>query len=171
MIYSIIVIGAFIVLSILSYLPFKHPEEYKKYFIANLILAISGISLLAISYFSGEYLISKYKTDAELFGWLSDYYSLFYSLAIPTFIFLLVINLISAIIFAVEKRNTHKIFMVIREVVSVLSSALLLIYPYVGYLTQNQYVNMYIYMMLSGIGMALAMRASNAIALIKQKYS
>lgn len=169
MIYSIIVVVLSVLLASLSYLSSKNQVSRRKYFIINLSLTLLGSVLLASSHLTGLFMINKYKSDLELFGWLMDNYSLYYDLAFPNFVLIFVINVIASIACVLDKRATHKVLRTVRGISSVLSSLLLLLLPYIGYFTQNQYVNMHICMMISGVGMSLVMRAADMVALIKRK--
>ena len=167
MIYGLRVLILIVALAALSFLS-KRKNDKKKLLIVNLVIALFGALLLVASYFIGIDKIAQYQSDIDLFGWLSDYYSLYYDIALPVFYILLAVNGISSASFVFERNASHKIFVVLRELLSLLSSLLLLLLPYIGFITQNQYVDMHKYMIISGVGMALAIRYSNAISLIKR---
>lgn len=169
MIYSIlviIIIASLVTLSILSYKQ-KHPTALLW---INTSLFLTGVTLFVLSYTIGTSQINALVEDTALQSWAKDYFDLYYDLSVIPFIVLFVINTIAVVLRVFDSRHRKALSQILSRAVSILSSLLLLLIPYYGYFTQNDEIPLILFIMLSGIGQALVIRAADAIGLIYPVY-
>ncbi len=171
MIYTIIIILISAILTALSIFAIKKPSHAKALIFVNLSLFVLGAALMVGSHLIATSKIDLFSSDALFHSWAIDFYNLYYMIAMPAFILLLVINVIAAVLGLFDSKQRTGFPKTLRIVASISSSVFLMLIPFYGFITQNEYIEFYTYIMASGIGQALVIRVSDMIGLIKTKHN
>ena len=143
----------------------KKPNCARMLMYINLILALLGAVMTVASHALATTEIDRFLTDVEFHSWISDFYDLYYLIALPAFILLFLTNTVAALVGLYDKKQ-KRIAKLLRPAVSVASSVLLMILPYYGLITENSRIRIYVYIMLSGIGQALIIRLADMLGLL-----
>ncbi|MBE6626849.1 MAG: hypothetical protein E7628_06700 [Ruminococcaceae bacterium] len=166
MIYTIIILLITAVLISLSVLTEKKPDLTRTMMFLNLSLSVIGAALIVLAHILATTKMNHFASNAGFHSWVSDYYQLYYLISLPAFILLFISNTVAALVNPIEKRKMKRISQILRLTVSIASSVLLLLLPYYGLITQNNQLQIYVYIMMSGIGQALIIRLSDMLGLI-----
>ncbi|MBE6541638.1 MAG: hypothetical protein E7672_04245 [Ruminococcaceae bacterium] len=122
-------------------------------------MAILGALTFTSVFFIVKHLIFSIKDDQEFVEWAWDMFTLYYSISLPVFLVLILVLLLSVLlsIFQDPKRGSSS--PVIRVMAATASSVLmLLIAPCYGFMTDNQIISIYPYILVSGLAEALIFR-------------
>lgn len=171
MIYTVLIILISAALTGLSILSVKKPELYRHMIYVNLALTLVGSAVVIASHLIAKNKIDMFASDVSFHSWATDFYNLYYMIALPAFGLLLLISIIAAVIGLFDSRQLSGLPKFLRVIVSVASSVFLMLIPYYGLITQNDNVQFYTYIMASGIGQALIIRLSDMIGSIKTKHN
>jgi len=135
------------------------PNWYKPLTVVNGVLGLLGIALaLAIHLLALSKLHSEALTPAFL-SWAKDMYGIWYQIALPVFGVLFGFLLCSTLLSLGEKHHEKGHAPVMRMILSCASSVVMLILaPFYGFMTENETLPLYQYILWSGIGLALAFR-------------
>lgn len=159
MIYAFIavIISAFLIF--LTFLGEKKPQFSRHLIIANALLSFIGCAASTVIYFVVKKTVFSGGYDTSWTEWAWDMFTLFYSISLPVIGVLLGILLLSSLIsiFTVQKKGDSS--PKIRVMAATASSIVMqILAPAYGFMTQNDTVPLYGYILLSGISQALVFR-------------
>ncbi|MBP3378722.1 MAG: hypothetical protein J6L96_08235 [Clostridia bacterium] len=169
MIYTLIILIITAALITLSVLAVKQSKLSKILVFVNLSLAVAGACTMLVSHLIATNKIDYFISDTGFYSWAIDFYNLYYMIAMPAFILLLIINVLASLIGLYDGKQRTGLPKTLRTIVSISSSVFLMLIPFYGLITKNSNVEFYTYIMASGIGQALIIRIADMIGLIKTK--
>lgn len=127
----------------------------------NAALTTVGFLLSVVIHIKAASTLANASLDANFASWASDMFDIWYQIALPTATVLLVITTIASILPLADKKQRTGVASKIRVMTACASSVLLLLLaPFYGFMTENDTVPLYQYILWSGVGMALTMRLS-----------
>jgi hypothetical protein len=153
---SIILLAALIYLTIAASMK---PKKLRLFRTANTIVGAVGIALTLGSYLIATLSINSATNEKEWAAWARDMFVGFFNLALPVFLVLFSIIVLSSIISMADKKSRGVFSVKLRTITPIAVSALLLIIAYFyAPATANQTLPLDIFIYIAGIGTALAMR-------------
>lgn len=135
------------------------PNWYKSLTVINGVLGLLGIALALAVHLLAENQLSSEALTPEFLSWAEDMYGIWYQIALPVFGVLFGFLLCSTLLSLGEKQKGKEYAPVMRMILSCASSVVMLILaPFYGFMTENETLPLYQYILWSGIGLALAFR-------------
>ena len=155
-IFSVILIAALIYLTAAAS---KNQKKLGTYRAVNTAAGILGVLIVTGAYLVGYFSIKSAKNDPEWASWAGDMFYIYYDLTVRVFLILLAVVIISSLLSLANKKTRGGFFYKIRVITPVAVSALLLLITYFyAPTTANEVLPLDLFIYLSGIGEALAMR-------------
>ena len=157
---AIIVIGMIVI----SIIPENNKDKLNSDKIINLSLGLSGLLIIALSYFICTVMIGNSSTEPEWIDWARNMFGIYYNISLPFLgVCLFVISLCIFTTVRNKKRKT-KILENITKITSVVSSAaLLLLAFFYSLFVENNILPLDIFILISGISEAFVMRLTFAL--------
>lgn len=157
-----VIISAFLIF--LTFLGEKKPQYSRHFIIANVIMSFVGTAASFIIYFAVRNSVFSGIYDETWSEWAWDMFTLFYSISLPVLGILLGILIVSSLLSIFTERKKGGTFPKVRVMAATASSIVMLILaPAYGFMTQNDVVPLYRYILASGIAQALVFRIVFAI--------
>jgi len=129
-------------------------------FFVNLALASGGVLLLAGTFFAARSTITGGGFDEEFIGWAWDMFAVFFRLSLIPTAFFFIIALLSCFVAAFDRKQRSGFPLKLRLSSFVVFSLIpLLLAPMYSFMTVNESVALDSYVLLTGIGEALLLRA------------
>jgi len=130
----------------------------------NAILSFVGAVFTIVTHFICMRALRTPALDETFTEWAQDMFGIWYQIALPVFFVLAGLPLLSSLFSIFDRKSQTGTAPKIRVITITASSALLLILaPFYGFMTDNTSVPLYSYVLWSGTGMSLAIRASLAV--------
>ncbi len=135
----------------------NHPRAF---FFINLVFAVTGVVLIAAALFMARNGICGGGLDAEFSEWAWDMLAVYYQLSLIPLAVFIVISTLSCFIAVFERKQRAGFPLKLRlSVVVVFSVVMLLLAPMYSFMTVNEKVALDLYVLLTGFGEALVLRA------------
>lgn len=129
-------------------------------FFTNLALTSSGVLLLVSTFFVSRNTITGGSFDAEFSGWAWDMFSFFYILSLIPAVIFLGIAILACLVAVFDRRQRAGFPLKVRLSVLVVFAIIpLFLAPMYSFMTVNESVALDSYVLLTGIGEALLLRA------------
>ncbi len=140
------------------------PDWYKPLILVNGMVGLVGVSLALGVHFVAESQLGSETLTVAFRSWAKDMYGIWYQIALPVFGVLFGILLCAALLALGEKRGKKDYAPAMRMILSCAASVIMLILaPFYGFMTANETLPLYQYILWSGIGLALAFRLTCAL--------
>lgn len=164
MIYSVIAVILSVFLIFLTVLGEKNPQFRRNLITINVILSLVGCTASAFIYFIVKGSVFSGEYDETWSEWAWDMFTLFYSISLPVLGVLLGILIVSTVLSIFTERKKSCTSQKVRVMAASASSiVMLIIAPVYGFMTQNDVIPLYGYILVSGIAQALVFRIVFAI--------
>ncbi len=158
---SIILLAALIYLTVAGSFGAK---RLKQFCLINTIVGAAGAVLALGAYFVALASINNDSAGNEWTSWASDMFVGFFNLALPVFLVLFAVIVLTSLTSLANKRLLKGFMAKLRVITPIAVSALLLIITYFyAPATANETVPLDLYIYIAGIGLALAMRLTYAV--------
>ncbi len=135
----------------------NHPRAL---FFGNLVLASGGVLLFACTFWAARSTIFGGDFDAEFAGWAWDMLAFYYSLSLPPTAVFFGLAVLACIVAVFDRKRRTGFSLKLRLSVLVVFSIIpLFLAPMYSFMTVNETVALESYVLLTGIGEALLLRA------------
>ncbi|MBQ4354915.1 MAG: hypothetical protein IJC71_08485 [Clostridia bacterium] len=125
----------------------------------NIGLAAGGTAAVLIPHFLFRQTAENPALDEDFLTWAQDMFGIWYQIVLPVFGVLAGITFLSVLTAIADKKQQSGNAPHIRMLTVCASSVLLLILtPFYGFMTENEMIPLYQYVLWSGVGFALLMR-------------
>lgn len=142
----------------------QNPKILRILAVVNALLAVSGILIAAITHIIAQSSIADPSLEPDFASWAGSMYGIWYQISLPVLGVLFGITVLASLTALADKKQRSGVMQIMRAaVVCTASVVFLILAPFYGFMTENETIPLYRYILWSGAGMALTMRLACAV--------